>query len=80
MENLMYHVYGDIRGQFTKDELLKLCKEKDLVVSVLVAGFLSESLEYFEIDYYLEKRYRNGYMICLVNRKDKQFYCRGYNS
>jgi seryl-tRNA(Sec) selenium transferase len=74
------HVSGEITGVLSREELVQICKEKDLVVCVLVASFLSESLEYFEIEYYLDKRYRKGYYVDLVKRSNQKFYCKGYNS
>lgn len=76
----LYHTIGAIEGSFTRDELVKLCHEQDLLVSVLLAGFGCESLNYYDIEKYLSKFYRPGRLIRLVKQENQKFYCKSYNS
>jgi hypothetical protein len=77
----MYSTIGTLERKFeSKQELIGACKENDLMVCVLRSNPLTEWLDYFEIEEYLEKRYRAGVYIRLVKRNNKTFYCKGYNS
>lgn len=76
----LYHTIGEIKGSFTRDELIKLCNENDLLVSVLTCSYFNESLDYYNIEKYLSKFYRPNRLIRLVKKGNQKFYCKSYNS
>jgi hypothetical protein len=76
----LYHTIGEIKGSFTRDELIKLCNENDLLVSVLTSNYFSESLDYYDIEKYLSKFYKPNKLIRLVKQENQKFYCKSYNS
>lgn len=77
----MYSTRGEIEQKFeSKQELIEACKQNNLMVCVLRSNPLCEWLDYFEIEEYLDTRWRAGVCIRLVKRNDQKFYCKGYNS
>lgn len=73
---------GETKETFwmTKSELVKYCNENNLCVVRLVCNYISESLEYSEIEWFLDHKFKQGYEVRLCSKANKRFYCKGYNS